>query len=641
MIGSWFGIVAPHGAYRPDIDGLRALAVLAVIGFHVSPGYVPAGFIGVDIFFVISGYLITSIIVRERQAGRFRLATFYGRRVRRIFPALLLVLAATTILAWLFLPWDRLEPYGRHLAASAAFVPNFQFLGESSYFEQPLEKELLHLWSLGVEEQFYIVWPLLLLLFLKARRAAWLVAAIVFASFAYSVHLGWASPADGFYSPLSRAWELLAGALVALGMPWTIRWPQRLREVAGLAGAVLLMAGFAMVTLTSTFPGPWGLLPVGGTMLLIATGPASWLNRQLLSRRLGVGIGLISYPLYLWHWPLIAFAGVFGLGAPHVTWRASAALLSFPLAWATWRFIEHPVRGGQRGRPLLLFGLMACLCGTGLLLSQRVGEAIPRPLVDQRNTFLAHYRQQARDQDTPENLFGCGYSSSHRGIERSVLPLGCSSPGALREWFLWGDSHARSLGYGLRRNLPADVGLTQVTSSGCPPFSQNRDACTFTNERALEAIARVRPRLVILAQRERHDQRDWEALVDRIRQAGAEQVVLLGPLPQWQGDLPFIAVTSFWPDLPEFSEVSVSQDVIALDERMRRWAPPPASHYVSLVASLCRGRACRVTAPGGQPPPLMAFDYGHLTFEGSDFIARTILVPALQEIDPAPAPGGR
>jgi len=258
-----------HMRYRPDIDGLRALAVLFVVLFHAgTPGF-DGGFIGVDVFFVISGYLISSLILNDLQQGKFSLVDFYGRRIRRIFPALVTVMVAAAAFGWIALFPDEYAKLGKHLAAGSAFVSNFLLWGESGYFDDAADtKPLLHLWSLGIEEQFYIVWPLTLAL-LWARRWSFLhiTASIAAVSFAVSLYLSSSYPVAAFFSPVARFWELMLGGLLAylsLNNPSLIG---RHRNQQALMGAVLLSSGLLAINRGSTFPGWWALLPTLGTLL--------------------------------------------------------------------------------------------------------------------------------------------------------------------------------------------------------------------------------------------------------------------------------------------------------------------------------------------------------------------------------------
>ncbi|WP_370659744.1 acyltransferase family protein [Massilia polaris] len=333
-----------HPKYRPDIDGLRAIAVLAVVLFHAFPALIPGGFIGVDIFFVISGFLITSIIARELEHGKFTFARFYARRIKRIFPALLLVMAACLAFAWFALFPDELKQLGLHLAGGAGFVSNLVLWQEVGYFDRGADtKPLLHLWSLAIEEQFYIVWPVVLLLASRLRLNLLLVSAgLALLSFAVNVGGIAAFPSATFYSPASRAWELLLGAVLACSLLRTQPVVLFARAAAAVspnlrsaAGALLLAIGFAIISREHQFPGWYALLPTVGALLMIGAGPQSWFNRFVLSNRLLVWFGLISYPLYLWHWPLLAFAHIVESGTPAPQLRAALVALAIALSTGT------------------------------------------------------------------------------------------------------------------------------------------------------------------------------------------------------------------------------------------------------------------------------------------------------------------
>ncbi|WP_374580124.1 acyltransferase family protein [Pseudoduganella sp.] len=353
-------------AYYPHIDGLRALAVVAVVVFHTFPQALPGGFAGVDIFFVISGYLITGILLRALDAGSFSLASFYARRVRRIFPALLVVMAATLVLGWLLMLPEELSQLGRHAAGGAGFVANFLFWHESGYFDNSAEtKPFLHLWSLGVEEQFYIAWPLLLCLLSRWRRAFVPVTLLLaLASFGYSVYAALHAPDAAFYSPASRFWELAVGGLLAW---WHTYHPPRTTPapVWTLAAAIAIASAFRLIDKTSLFPGYWALLPVAGTTVLLAAGPAATLNASLFRLAPVTWLGRISYPLYLWHWPLLSFAHILQGGnvAEAVLWSALA--LSVLLAWLTCVVVEGRLRFAMQGKPALPVALAALLCALG------------------------------------------------------------------------------------------------------------------------------------------------------------------------------------------------------------------------------------------------------------------------------------
>ncbi|MBB4225400.1 acyltransferase family protein [Variovorax guangxiensis] len=373
-----------HPKYRPDIDGLRAIAVGSVLAYHAFPSLLPGGFIGVDIFFVISGFLITTILLQSLAAGDFSYRDFYARRIRRIFPALVLVLLATLAFGWYVLLPGEFSQLGKQTTGGAAFFANLVFLGEAGYFDASAEtKPLLHLWSLGIEEQFYIFWPLMLGL---AWRRRWpmlrVVLAVAVISFLVNVLTVQAHRAAAFYSPLSRAWELMAGGLLAVmqlqsvaqGAATARAWKKHLQSIVGIA---LIVLGLFMTRSTKAFPGWWALLPVLGAASCIAAGPGGVLNRYLLSNRVMVWIGLISYPLYLWHWPLLSYARIVTGGEPPLQLRIVLVAASVVLAWATYRFLErfvklHLSQAILRG----LAGAGAALALAGVLVF--LGTPMPR-----------------------------------------------------------------------------------------------------------------------------------------------------------------------------------------------------------------------------------------------------------------------
>ncbi|WP_258398131.1 acyltransferase family protein [Herbaspirillum rubrisubalbicans] len=357
-----------HAPYRRDIDGLRAIAVLCVVVFHAFPECLPGGFVGVDIFFVISGFLISGILFDALQRGHFSIIDFYIRRVRRIFPALLLVMLVCLLAGWFILLPQEYRQLGKHILGGAGFVSNIVLWSEAGYFDTSAEtKPLLHLWSLGVEEQFYLFWPLLLWAAWKRRRTMLAtLLTVMLLSFGWNVVSVHQDAVAAFYLPMSRFWELGAGALLAY-------WRGRSAPVQGSVanwfsaiGLLLIIFAIAVITKQDLFPGWWAALPVAGAFLLLAAGPQASVNRTLLSHRTMVWLGLISYPLYLWHWPLLAFARLLAGDTPPVDVRLGAVVLAMALAWFTYRLLEVPVRLRASGRKaavtlVLLMLLMAAL----------------------------------------------------------------------------------------------------------------------------------------------------------------------------------------------------------------------------------------------------------------------------------------
>ena len=486
--------------YRADIDGLRAIAVLLVVGFHAFPRWTPGGFIGVDIFFAISGFLIGGIIMQAVEQRSFTFAWFYARRVRRIFPALGLVLATMLAAGWFLLLADEYALLGKHVLGGTVFASNLVLWKEAGYFDTAAEsKLLLHLWSLGVEEQFYIVWPLVLLVTYRLKRnVAVVVAIIAVASFALNISRVIAHPIDTFYLPFARFWELLLGSLLAyvtLANPRSDSSPaidgrRRLAMNAiSILGVGLIGLSTFAINKANTFPGWWALAPVLASILLVGAGPETWINRHILASRPMVWIGLVSYPLYLWHWPVLAFARIVSPGHVGRGTRLAAVLLSFLLAWATYRFVEQPIRTGGRTR-LKTAGLCAALTAIGAVGALVFIDAgVPSRQVSQMNArvernlawdYWADEACVARFKETP-----CQVNAEHPQV------------------MLLGDSHANSLYPGLTQ---IDHPLLVVWVGACGPLdsvdqevTRNADkfACTGknyvgVNERILETLPSIR-----------------------------------------------------------------------------------------------------------------------------------------------------
>lgn len=451
--------------YRPDIDGLRAVAVLSVVLFHAFPSALPGGFAGVDIFFVISGYLITGILLADLGAGEFSLARFYARRVRRIFPALVVVLLVTYAMGWFSLYGDEYGELGRHIVAGAGFVSNWASWTEAGYFDQTAEaKPLLHLWSLGVEEQFYIVWPLVLWAAYRARRVGGACGFIGLASFAVNVVLVSHHPSADFYWPVTRMWELLAGAALAIGAG-------RVRPVArgwanGLSagGALLCIASFALVDARDAFPGWWALTPVIGAVAFIAAGRDGWINRYVLVLPVSVWLGRISYALYLWHWPLLSFAFIVAGRVPPPAVRAGLLVIGLALAWLTTIVVERPVRSGPARRWKLV---APCLL--------MVGVAYLGGMTYMRGG-LGFRKGYSPDADVSTARLGAGHEFVNLtcGVtadEQRLFPF-CATDRRVRPHFVvWGDSKADALYWGLVRESAPGDGWMLVARPSCAPMA--------------------------------------------------------------------------------------------------------------------------------------------------------------------------
>lgn len=632
---------APLAAdYRPDIDGLRAFAVLSVVCFHAFGA--AGGFVGVDVFFVISGYLNTGILLRDLAAGRFSIGRFYERRARRIFPALTVVLLATLGGAWFLLWSDELQQVGKHAAAGAGFVANLMYWGEAGYFDRASEaKPLLHLWSLGIEEQFYIAWPLLLWGLHRLKMAVLWIVALLVLSFSWNVHQVSVDTVAAFYSPWGRAWELLAGALLACRAEHLHGLPLAWRPAMAWLGLVGLVSSTAVLDRHRLFPGAWALLPVVGTCLVLAAGPDAGVNRRVWSHPALVWMGRLSYSLYLWHWPLLALAFAVEGDTPTTRYRLGAVAASVLLAWVSLRWVETPTRTrcvGTRwawGMALALGG--AGMVGYGLFKSDGFPQRAAQH--DPRRAFLKHYRDLHEQGLTSAYRAECDFYDWHTKAAKASLPRSCTQAGEQGTYFLWGDSHAQALSWGLRLMLPVGVQLGQVATSACKPTLQTppnvglAGSCAVSNQFALAEIRRLRPSVVVLAQSDRHDQTDWGVLSSALHQLGVQRVVLVGPVPQWKPSLPLVVTRYHWDTPNQRISTGLDPAILATDRRLReRYEPPVKSSklvFASLIASLCDDGGCLAYVPDAPQPTLMAVDYGHLSPEASAYVVRSALQPVI------------
>ena len=645
-------------AYRADVDGLRAVAVLAVVGYHAFPAAVPGGFVGVDVFFVISGYLITSLLRDELAAGgRIGLAGFYVRRIRRLFPALAVVLAACLAAGWWWLVPPDYAALGRHAAASAGFVANFAFWADADYFGPAADSlPLLHLWSLGVEEQFYLAWPLLLAL--AARWAAgprWLVAAAGTLSLAACLALTPRDPAGAFFLPFTRFWELLAGAWLALhaaravaSQPGEAPEPARpLRaDAAAFTGLALVLLACFTFDDQAPFPGWRALLPVAGCVLLVAATPGSrWMHR-LLSLRALVGIGLLSYPLYLWHWPLLSFARIQATGEVAPLLRLGLVALAFVLAWLTWRLVELPLRRRLRARTALAVLLPAMLA----VLAASVAVWALRGIESRAGEPVRAYAHYAYDWRGPSREGRCSLVGAPG--EPAAFPPECIDPPGPTPRptvVLWGDSHAALLYPGLREAAGDRLRLAQFTRSGCRPYlASAKPACREGNAEVMAHIRALRPEYVVLfAYWTGNDYvdadqvlRDLDAGIAAMHAAGVGRVVVVGPAPRWRewlpklllrrhADAPFLRV-------PRRLRGETLPEPQALDAALAgALAGREGVAYVSAMDRLCDLRGCLVWID--DPAELTTWDYGHLGPRASRRVADAVL-GAVAGGGPAPGP---
>lgn len=594
---------------------------MLVLNFHAFPDAMPGGFIGVDVFFVISGFLITGIIVRELELGRFSLIGFYNRRIRRIFPALIVVLSATLVLGWFWMLPSAFAQLGSDSFASAAFLANIALLLHSGYFDvESAKKPLLHLWSLGIEEQFYLFWPLLLMLAARLRMSIMAMAVVLgIGSFLLNVALIGSNPVATFYLPFTRAFELLTGAALAYG--WNrIGHSVKASDWRAWIGVALIALAAVILDSHRAFPGWWAVLPVAGTALLLSS-PAAWVNRAVLASPPLVWIGLISYPLYLWHWPLLVFGGIIKFGPLTLPERELILLASALLAWTTYRFVERPFRFGCPSRRKM-FGLgtgmaMIAVAGIAVIWGRGFDSRLPPEIRAMANVTTESFKWRFHEclLDLSREM-----TFAETCIERDRRPL----------VLIWGDSTAGALLPGLRKAQEArGFGIAQLTSSSCVP-ALNADIastpnCRAMNDKVLSLARQIKPDVVLLhGTWEKHLDNVAETVVALKRETNA-RVVVLGGVPMWRRGLPSEVLRYFMLHrtlIPQRSPNGIPPS--AYDAIMRARLEPLGAEFISASDVLCNAQGC-LTRIGYAAGDLTASDQVHLTEKGSVFLIASII----------------
>jgi peptidoglycan/LPS O-acetylase OafA/YrhL len=641
--------------YRPEIDGLRALSVLAVVVYHFFPSALKGGMVGVDVFFVISGYLICGRINRLPGVDLGFLRDFYARRIRRIFPALLTVGASAFAFGYIALYADEFKELGKHLMAAAGFVSNFLSLRETGYFDAAAEqKPLLHLWSLAVEEQFYLLLPLVMMVpwLFRRRRQATLALAII--SFLACLYLSYRSADSAYYLPFTRFWEILAGALIAFSEPQGEDSSAHKVRFGAMWGLGLLLGAAVLARGNVHYPGWQALAPVLGACLIIREGGAGLCGKMLASRGL-VWIGLISYPLYLWHWPIVSYLKITEL-QPTPMQRCFGILISVVLAACTYVFIEKPVRHRKGVTTVILVLLMVGLGIAGGNIYRRGGldyRKVNYQVYKQRFTNglqrISGVRSAAPPQvDNPAEEDRGGFDASFPGygeklgdvcakmrtdpaffsrmkgafqIANNDRPAGAAEDPAperpLAHIVIIGDSHAGNLHLALKLTHP-DYRFTCYSDSGCTPIlARYRDKNSRGSQlllRAREFLKQERVDLVILAARwpesfapMAQDLEDYKSLVPRVAIAGTS--------PIFKNNVSDILIRHDGRrEVVEYVNGFLDKTKFQLNADMRAFAAAQKVAFIDRLSPLCPFGICRLTSAGDD---LFIFDAGHLTQAGA------------------------
>ncbi|PIQ99608.1 MAG: hypothetical protein COV66_10670 [Nitrospinae bacterium CG11_big_fil_rev_8_21_14_0_20_45_15] len=643
-----------HSSYRPDIDGLRAIAVLSVVIFHAIPQSAPGGFIGVDIFFVISGYLISGILFKGIDSGSFSFWDFYGKRIKRIFPALIIVLITVWSIGWFALIINDYKMLGKHITAGAAFFLNFTVWKEAGYFDTASDlKPLLHLWSLGVEEQYYLLWPPVLYLAWRWKSGPLaLLCLLATTSFALNVWQIRTDAISAFFLPHTRMWELMMGGLLAwhelykgdqqralLSRRLTSRFQPNtwvlFRNALAWIGLGMIIFSVMGLDKAHPYPGWRALLPVFGSFLLIAAGRFAWLNRNILASRGLVFIGLISYPLYLWHWPLLSYARIALAGEPASFIKIDAIALAFILSWLTYRFVEKPIRFGEfRKVKIMVPALASVVIFLGL-----IGF-----ITYKSNGFAWRFPKYLQQVAEAQRDFTSSFSEA--SCENGMGPncVADTDKGDMQEIPLvtvWGDCAAEQLYAGFE---PLQKSLNfQFDRSGfnfCPPFAGTGPKGFFTancvehNARVLKKIEARKHHTVMLAGfwlSYPEPEKMIAGVLGLLKESGVKEIILFGPLPIWKISLQSIAldymISHSTDQIPERMTPSLghSKSSQILDKKLRSIADQFGAIYISPYEILCNDEGC-LARIGDE---LTTIDAIHLAPVAAQFLANKVFKESL------------
>ncbi|EOX3278246.1 acyltransferase family protein [Escherichia coli] len=616
--------------YRSDIDGLRAIAVISVLIYHAFPSTLTGGFVGVDIFFVISGYLISGLIIKQINNGSFSFSDFYARRIKRIFPALVVMLLATAVAGYFIMMPGDFAVLGQHIVASSLSFQNLLLLSESGYFDSSSElKPLLHIWSLGVEEQFYLIWPIALIAIYRFSKKPYvwiaLVTAVSFVACAFETKT---NPSWAFYAPWFRLWELSIGALV-----YTLS--SKIKHIEGgrsdvLSVIAVFILAYAIFNFHSdaNFPGVKAAIPVVGSAILIGFCSNSFFSRYILSEKSMIYIGKISYPLYIWHWPILSF--YFYL-SPELTQqqdtliRLSIIAASFAMAALTYHFIESNMRHAKGVKSKIvvssLCAITIVITTSGFISYKRDGfpERFGDGLSMLASPIKFDWEKYVRG-DTCHIMGDADVLNIAAGREKKCIS------NSDKTVVLWGDSHAGASYPGVEFVARSKgIGVTQITGAKRGPlFNVNK----YVDEQSAQAISIIRstkPDYVIMDAR-------WfvygtpefvagkiEESIGKVRDVSPGSIiVVIGQVPEWSGSLQssLFQLGKTGVVMPKYTFFGLNTKSTTFDKELGTILRRNGIWYVSPTEILCSEKGC-MTSVGKKPTDLTSIDYGHLSRSAS------------------------
>lgn len=637
--------------YRPDIDGLRAFAVIGVLLFHYFPKKFPGGFIGVDVFFVISGFLITSIILSELNENKFDLYNFFLKRVRRIFPSLAFTLTITLFIGYYFLLPKDFGNLKNQVIAGALFFYNILAMGQGGYFDGLSDHQpLLHLWSLGLEEQFYFLLPILLIFSFRKNKIKQNILIVFFISIFTSFLMSYTNSKMAYYFPLSRFWQLFSGSLLAVYINQVdlIKMNNQIRLLISLSFFSLLI-GYKLIDYSFVYPGFVALLPTIATLILIAFYRDSFIHQKILENKIFIRLGLISFPVYLVHWLLISWSeyyfNIFGVpnffeyfterqiryGKSYLS-IASCLMVSFFL----YRFIESPIKNLKLKSNIIKFLMLYVLIIIPLLSFFLYSKKEADYTSNGSYAFMKKYDFADKNNEYMKSTISnyrkdCSYLDLNNQV-RDDISESCYGDINKKVIMLWGDSYAEHLRYGLDELLKENqfknkYTITQITSSSCPPSLSKMDgnlsahsACNKSRKKALSIIQNNKPKILVIAQAEAHLNGDLKHLLNHLTGSGVEKIIVVGLVPKWREDLYKTIVRFYWPNIPAILSSHINESIFVENHKISRMVDEMYSknmYFISPLDIFCVGKKCLTIVPNTDE--LTTFDSGHLTNSASRF----------------------
>ena len=608
--------------YRVEIDGLRALAVLPVIFFHAGFEIFNGGFVGVDVFFVVSGYLITLILIHEFDNNYFSIVAFYERRMRRILPALFFIQFISICFAWIWMSPTQMKDFSHSLVATSIFASNILFWRESGYFEASTEqKPLLHTWSLAVEEQYYILFPIFLIVAWRfgKTRLLWVLIICATCSLLLSEWGSRNKEVANFYLTPTRAWEILAGSIAAF-----IVHKQGVKNSNPLSlfGLIAIVFSIFVYDEATPFPSLYTLIPVLGVVLIILYAGKKSIVSKFLGAKIFVGAGLISYSAYLWHQPLFAFARIKSETEPSILLMAVLAFSSLFLAYFSWRFIEAPFRNKASisQRKIFIFSAAGLI---GFIAFGVTGHNTNgfRHRLEQYQLEILSWEEYPRASVYREGDCFLSETQSYTFFDTQ-----CTH--GKTKTLIWGDSHAAALSSGWRKLSD----LHQLTASLCPPILETnfpaRPECGGINNYVIDTILNANYETVILHAgwtMYTNDQLENLSLtINRLRQIGIDDIILIGGVPQYPDSLP----TRLLKENAKLDSISVitqnQAEVIRVDNTLLSFINKQDVTFVKAVDVFCDANQCKVTTEFQGKIVPMAWDYGHLTEGGATWLSKEL-----------------